>query len=155
MYHETLEFVSLFFAGVLAGEELVVCYGVRAPVASLAAAPHIQLRQAMVRRLRVLVPVMFVSTAVSAAAVAALEGAAPGLGFRCAGVAALLTWILVTLFGTVPINEAVLSWQPNAPPKDWRARVRRWGALDTVRCWAAVIAFACFLTAAALRMSGI
>jgi uncharacterized membrane protein len=53
----------------------------------------------------------------------------------------------VTLGGTVPINAAVLDWDASAPPADWRARVDRWEQLNTVRTWAAVIAFAVLLTA--------
>jgi hypothetical protein len=59
MLAEVLGFVNLFCAGVLAGEEVVICYGVRGPVASLDPQPGILLRQALIRRLRVLVPAIF------------------------------------------------------------------------------------------------
>jgi uncharacterized membrane protein len=62
----------------------------------------------------------------------------------------LLVWILVTLFGTVPINEAALDWRPDAPPANWRALVDRWERLNTVRTCAAVLAFAFLLTGTAL-----
>jgi hypothetical protein len=54
--------LALFFAGLLAGEELAVRYGVRAPVAALADAVHIQLRQGLIRTLRILVPIVFLPT---------------------------------------------------------------------------------------------
>jgi hypothetical protein len=47
-----------------------------------------------------------------------LDGADDGLGFRWAGVLALLAWILVTAIGTLPINT--LQWRPDAPPANWR-----------------------------------
>jgi hypothetical protein len=47
----------------------------------------------------------------------------------------------------------VLAWEPSAPPKNWPTLVSRWERLDTVRCWAAMAAFALFLTAVALRLS--
>jgi len=56
MLVEVLGFTNLLCAGMLAGEEFVIRYGVRAPVASLDPQPEIQLRQALIRRLRVLVP---------------------------------------------------------------------------------------------------
>jgi uncharacterized membrane protein len=62
-----------------------------------------------------------------------------------AGVIALLVWFLVTLFGTVPINAAALDWRPEAPPPDWTAAVNRWESLNTVRTWAAILAFALLL----------
>jgi uncharacterized membrane protein len=64
---------------------------------------------------------------------------------RCAGLTALLAFILTTLFGTVPINEGVLTWDPTAPPSDWRGLVDRWERLDVARTWAALAAFALFL----------
>ena len=137
---------SVLFAGLLAGEEFVIRYGVRGPLASLNDQPHILLRQALIRPLRVLVPSLYVATLISAAATTALDGIGSGLALRCIGLAALLVWIAVTLGGTVPINAAVLDWNATAPPADWRAQIDRWEQLDTVRTWAAVIAFASLLT---------
>jgi hypothetical protein len=54
---------------------------------------------------------------------------------------------LTTFLGTVPINAATLTWRSDAPPDNWRAMVGKWERLDTVRFWAAVVAFALFLTA--------
>jgi hypothetical protein len=75
----------------------------------------------------------------SAAAAAALDGIDPGLALRCSGLGALLVWIAVTPGGTVPINAAVLDWDANAPPANWRAQVDRWEHLDTVRTWGWVL----------------
>jgi hypothetical protein len=149
-----LEFVNLFCAGILAGIEIVIHYGLRAPAEVLDEQPQIQLRQALVRRLRVLVPAFFVPTAVSGIAMTVLDGAAPGFGFRCAGVLAVLTWISIRVIGTVPINSATLTWQPGAPPKNWRALVNQAERFHIAGAWAAVMAFAFFLTAVALRLAG-
>ncbi len=139
------EFVNLFCAGILAGIEFVVRYGIRGAIPVLDEQPQIRLRQALIRRLRVAVPIVYASTALSAVAVTILDGT----GFRYAGLVAVLGWTLVTFIGTVPINKATLTWQPAAPPADWRALVRRWERLDTARWWAAALVFASFLTAAA------
>ena len=148
-----LDVVNLFFAGMLAGIEFVIHYGLRVPAERLDEQSQLQLRQALVLRLRVLVPAFFVPTAVSAIALTALHGAAPGFGFRLAGVAAILTWIGIRVIGTVPINSATLTWQPSAPPKDWKAQVNHAERFHIVGVWAAVLAFACFLTAAALGLA--
>jgi uncharacterized membrane protein len=143
--------VNLFLAGLLAGEELVIRYGVRAPIASLEPRPHIAVRQALIRRLRVLVPALIGPTLGSAVAVTVADRRRPQVVVRGAGVLALLVLVLVTLLGTAPINAAALAWAPEAPPADWQAQVRRWERLDTVRCWAALAAFALFLAAGSGR----
>jgi hypothetical protein len=148
-----LDFINLFFAGILAGIEIVIHYGLRAPTEVLDEQSQIRLRQALVLRLRVLVPAFFVPTAVSGIAVTVLDGGAPGFWFRCAGVLAMLTWILIRVIGTVPINSATLTWQPGAPPKNWRALVNHAERFHIVGVWAVVMAFAFFLTAVALKLA--
>jgi uncharacterized membrane protein len=141
---------SVLFAGLLAGEEFAIRYGVRGPLASLDDRPHILLRQALILPLRVLVPAVYLATLVSAGAATVLDGIDSGLALRGVGLGVLLVWIAVTLGGTVPINAAALDWDANAPPADWRAQVDRWEHLNTVRTWAAVTAFALLLTALTL-----
>jgi len=148
-----LEFVVLFFAGLLTGAEFIVCFGVRSTITVLDEQPQIQLRQALIRRLRMLVPAVYVPTLLSAVAMTVLAGTKDSFWWRCVGLLALLVWTLTTFVGTVPINKATLTWRPDAPPEDWRGIVRRWERLDKVRLWAALAAFAFFLTAA-LRLGG-
>lgn len=144
-------FVNLFFVGLLAGEEFTIRYGVRGPLASLNDRAHIQLRQALIRRLRVLVPAIFALTLLSGVAITFWAGFDHSFGFRCAGLLTLLTFLVITLKGTVPINQAALTWDPVAPPQNWQELVRRWEQLDTARCWVAMTAFALFLTAMTVR----
>ena len=78
LIHAIVEFVSLFFAGVLAGEELVICYGVRTVIAVLDQQPQIQLRHALIRRLRAVVPAIFILTALSLLAAMSLDETGAG-----------------------------------------------------------------------------
>jgi Domain of unknown function (DUF1772) len=142
MIHAIVEFLNLFFAGVLAGEEFVICYGVRTVVAVLDQQPQIQLRHALIRKLRALVPAIFILTALSGAAAMSLDGTGPGFRLRCLAALGLLIWVVTTLFGTVPVNKDTLTWRADAPPKNWRVLVGRWERFDMARCWAAVISFA-------------
>lgn len=148
-----VEFVNLFCLGILAGEEFTIRYGVRAPVASLDDRAHIVLRQALIRKLRILVPIIFATSIISGIAVIVLNSFNFNLefGLRCAGLLALITFITVTLKGTVPINQAALTWNPIAPPQNWRSLISRWEQLDNVRFWVAVAAFVLFLAAMALQ----
>lgn len=146
MLVNAFEFVNVLCVGMLAGEEFVICYGVRAPVASLDEKLQLQVRQALIRTLRLLVPAIFGSALISGIAVAVLTHGRGG-ELRYAGLVALLAFISITLGGTVPINQAVLTWEVEAPPKDWKTLVRRWERLDTARTWAAISAFCLFLGA--------
>jgi len=148
-----LDVVNVFFAGILAGMEFVIHYGLRAPAEVLDEQSQIQLRQAMVLRLRVLVPAFFIPAAVTGIAVTVLDGGAPGFWLRCAGVLAIVIWIFIRVIGTVPINSATLTWQPGAPPKDWKALVNHAERFHIVGVWAMVLAFAFFLTAMALKLT--
>ena len=148
MLIEVLVFANLLCTGILAGEEFVIRYGVRRPVASLDPEPHIRLRQALIRRLRVLVPIIFGLAFLSGIAVTVLERSSPWSGFLGAGVFSLIAFISITLAGTVPINQAVLTWEATAPPEGWHVVIERWELLDTARTWAALAAFGLFLGAA-------
>ena len=148
-----LDVVSVFFAGLLAGMEIVIHYGLRAPAEVLDERAQLQLRQAMVLRLRVLVPAFFVPTAVSAIAATVLGGAAPGMWFRFVGLLAVLIWIVIRVIGTIPINSATLTWQLSAPPKNWQALVKHAERFHIVGVWAVVLTFALFLTALALKLT--
>jgi hypothetical protein len=86
----------------------VIHYGLRGPAAVLDERAQLQLRQALILKLRVLVPAIFLPALVFAAAFAIREGGASGAGFRIAGIVALLIWIAIRVVGTVPINSATL-----------------------------------------------
>ncbi|HLZ56438.1 MAG TPA: hypothetical protein VKR06_05770 [Ktedonosporobacter sp.] len=142
-----LAIVSVFFAGMLAGIEFVIHYGVSGPAEILDDQSQLKLRQSLVLRLRVLVPAFFLPAAVSGIAVTILDGGAPGFWLRCAGVLAILIWIVIRVIGTVPINSATVAWQPEAPPKNWKALVNHAERFHIVGVWVVVLAFAFFLTA--------
>jgi hypothetical protein len=148
-----LDFVTLFFAGMLAGIEFVIHYGLRGSAELLDERAQLQLRQALVLRLRVLVPTFFAPTTVFGIVVTLLNSATPGFVFRCAAVLALSIWILIRVVGTVPINSATAEWQLNAPPTNWRELVNRAERFHSVGVWAAVLAFAFFLTAVAFKLA--
>jgi len=120
-----LEFIKLFCSGMVAGSLFVILYGVRTPISLLDNASQIQVRQALIRRLRVVKPATILPTVLSGIAVAILDWSGPGFIFRWAGVLSLLACLLLTLLGTAPINKAAHTWQPNTPPQTWRIQVSR------------------------------
>ena len=148
-----LDFVTLFFAGMLAGIEFVIHYGLRGPSETLDDHTQLQLRQALIVRLRVLVPAFFAPTAVLGIILTFLNVGTPGFWFRCVAVLAVCLWVLIRVVGTVPINSATADWKLSAPPKDWKELVKRAERFHIVGVWAAILAFAFFLTAVALKLT--
>lgn len=149
---QSLYFISLFFAGVLAGMEIAIHYGLGTAPAVLSDQSQILLRQALVRKLRILLPAFFVPTLGLGISVAVLDRAAPSFRFQCAGLFALVTWIVIRTIGTVPINSATLAWDAEAPPQNWKALVNRAESFHIIGVWAAAIAFVLLLTAVAVRL---
>jgi hypothetical protein len=147
----SVEFVNLFFAGILAGLEVAIHYGFHAQMAALDERPQIALRQGLVRRLRWLVPAFFLPTALLGIAVAIADKTGPGFYFRAAALVAVAAWVLVRIVGTVRINSATLEWNASAPPKNWREQIGKVERFHIVGTWAAILAFVFFLGAAIQR----
>lgn len=141
----TIDLLQLLFVGILAGFEIAVHYGIGAPPQSLREDAQVVLRQAMVRRLRVLAPALFFPSLLLTILVAIRDRRDPGFWLHYAAVAALLVWALVRIVRTVPVNSATLEWNPEAPPTNWRALIEKTERFHVVAAWAAVIAFVCLL----------
>ncbi|GCE28701.1 hypothetical protein KDA_41850 [Dictyobacter alpinus] len=148
-----LDLMNVFFAGMLAGIEFVIHYGVREPAEQLSDHSQLQFRKALVIKLRVLVPAFFAPAAILGIGLTFLNTTMPGFVFRCVAVVALLIWIVIRVIGTVPINSATVDWALDAPPQDWKAQVTYAERFHIVGVWAAVLTFACFLLAVALRLA--
>jgi hypothetical protein len=140
-----IEITNLFFTGILAGIEVAVHYGFHAPTVALDTKAQIQLRQGVIRRLRWLVPAIFIPSALTGIALTVVDGHAPGLPFRLVALGAVLVWIIVRIVGTVRINSATLEWNPEVPPENWRQRITTAEQFHIVGTWAAVLAFVFFL----------
>lgn len=52
--------------------------------------------------------------------------------------------MLVTVLVNVPINGKVQSWQPDAPPEDWKLLRDRWERFHNIRALLSVLGFALF-----------
>jgi len=137
--------VQLVLVGLLAGEEFIVRWGVQPAMASLPDDAHLRTRIALVKSLKVVVPMLMVPAVLATLAVVVVvvvvAGAGDGLGWRVAAAVALGVFVLASFLGTVPINIRVNDWDPLDPPADWKRVVVRWERIDVVRSSAAIVAF--------------
>ncbi|WP_336632331.1 MULTISPECIES: anthrone oxygenase family protein [unclassified Microbacterium] len=139
--------VQLVLAGLLAGEELIVRWGIQPAISSLPDDAHVRTRIALVRRLKVVVPILMVPTLLASVALVIAAGGADGFAWRIAGMAAMVVFALSSFLGTVPINMGVNDWDPAAPPANWRHVVTRWERIDVLRSSAAAAGFILFTVA--------
>ncbi len=135
------ELLGLFFVGLLAGFEVAVHYGIGAPPSALTESAQIILRQSMVRRLRVLAPMLFAPSLLFAIMIAVKERNEPQSWLRYIAISMLLVWTIIRIARTVPVNSATLEWNPEAPPSGWRSLIERTERFHVVAAWAAVVAF--------------
>lgn len=133
--------VQLVLVGLLAGEEFIVRWGIQPALSAMPDDAHVRARIALVRSLKVIVPILIVPTVLASVAVLVTAGTTGGLGWRIAATVALVVFLLASFLGTVPINIGVNDWDPAAPPADWKRVVARWERIDVLRSSAAVLAF--------------
>lgn len=139
----TLAILAAVLTGLLAGGETVVRVGVQPALSTLGRVESIRARQALIARLKWLVPAIaipgfLVSVAAAIVATASGGGAAP---LQWVSVGAFVLFWAIAGAGTVPINIRIADWDAGAPPADADAVVARWAAIDLARCGAAVLAF--------------
>ena len=143
-----IQTTQLVLIGLLAGEELIMRYGVQPALDSLPDSAHVHARIALVKRLKIVVPIIMAPTVVVSVGLLIVAGADDGLAWRVAGLAALIGFLLFSFLGTVPINMKVNDWNPQEPPEGWRRVAHRWETIDTFRSGAAMLSFVFFAIAA-------
>ena len=143
----SLTTVNLFFTGLLAGEEVAMRFGIRGPPRDMDPPAHIVMRQHLVRTLRVLVPLLFAGAIATGVAQIWLDSFVGVNAARRAGLEVLIAFIVLTMTSTVPINQAILAWDPDDLPTGWLSVIDRWERLDTIRTLLAIVAFILFLFA--------
>jgi len=62
--------------------------------------------------------------------------------FLLAAMGCLFVGMLVTVVVHFPINDAIMTWQPDTPPADWQDLRARWLTAHAVRTVVAVAGFA-------------
>src|SRR5947207_2942816 len=111
MSHILIESISLFFLGILAGEEFIVRYGLQPAMDKLEDGAHILARVALVRRLKVVVPAIMAPSVIAVILVLVTAADRTGAVYRWLGAASLLAFVLFSFLGTVPINMKVNDWK--------------------------------------------
>ncbi|MFJ3380716.1 hypothetical protein ACIPJ2_09935 [Curtobacterium sp. NPDC090217] len=81
---------QLVLVGLLAGEELIVRWGVQPAMAALPDDAHVRTRIALVKSLKVVVPILMIPAVLASIAVLVVGGTGDGLAWRIAAVIAFV-----------------------------------------------------------------
>jgi Domain of unknown function (DUF1772) len=130
---------------VVVGFEIAVHYDLGSPPQSLSENAQILLRQAIVLRLRILAPALFLPTLAFGIGLTIQERHSSDTWLHGIALGLLIVWVVIRVLKTVPVNSATLDWSPETPPAGWRKQVERTERFHVVAAWAAVAAFVCFL----------
>ncbi|CUU55539.1 Uncharacterized membrane protein [Parafrankia irregularis] len=143
--------VSLVLTGLVAGTMTIGLVAVRPALHSLPTTSYVLVKQAFdISYPKLMKPLQITSllSAVALTVAAAVDGASTSAIFAAVASAAVLTNILVTVRGDLPINNAMATWKPEAPPSDWQAQRARWDFFNSIRTTAAVSALVLLAVAA-------
>ena len=143
--------ISLVVTGLVAGTLTVGLVAVRPAMHSLPPTPYVLVKQAFdVSYPRMMKPLQLASllATIALAVAAGVAGATACAVLAAVAAACVLTNILVTVRGDLPINNAMATWKPEAPPPDWREQRARWDFFNSIRTTAAVSALVLLALAA-------
>ncbi|ETA01118.1 hypothetical protein CcI156_17330 [Frankia sp. CcI156] len=143
--------ISLVLTGLVAGTLTVGLVAVRPAMHSLPPTPYVMVKQAFdisYPRMMKLLQITNLIATIALAVAAGVTGATACAVLAGIVAACVLTNILVTVRGDLPINNAMATWQPESPPADWREQRARWDFFNSIRTTAAVIALVLLALAA-------
>jgi uncharacterized membrane protein len=126
-------YIALLLAGVLAGSELTSRLIVHPALWRLPYEMQVAAEKLMYRRFASVDPFLMTATVISGfVAAASLHGRASTLAL--AGAISFASMLALTVVANMPINVAILRWDPaNGDPARWRALRRRWDVIHSVR----------------------
>ncbi|MCL9795081.1 DUF1772 domain-containing protein [Frankia sp. AgKG'84/4] len=133
--------LSLVLTGLVAGTMTIGLVAVRPALHSLPATSYVLVKQAFdVSYPKFMKPVQIASLLSTVALAVVVAVAGPATCAILAAIAAVTIFvnIIVTVRGDLPINNAMATWAPDAPPSDWQAQRARWDFFNAIRTTAAV-----------------
>ena len=150
----SVRFLSVFFAGLVAGATLCVLLIERTLPDS--ASFYVLYKQRMIQALTVPLPLLAALAGVAVLVDAyglwrAPDASRIGLALALAGFALVAVGGILTKAGHFPINDQIASWDPASPPASWAALQAKWASLHLMRTLASVAAFAALIGSNLLR----
>lgn len=127
-----ITFLNILSAALLAGIMFGIWIGYN-PI-DLSEPSYIEQQQNMIRRLKVLMPLLGLATIVLTVISAFLQKQSK-VAFISLLIAAMMLVAsgLITRFGNQPINDIVMTWAVDSPPGNWMELRDKWLSLHIIR----------------------
>lgn len=138
-----LAFLTVIVAGFTACAEFGSYAWVHPVIRRLPPNYHIQVEQGLVKSFGRAMPVlMILSTILSVSYTIRLQSSAfaPRV-LALGGTAAIIVAVISTVIFNVPRNAAVLTWDPENLPSDWKKQRNTWEFFQGVRSWLLLLGF--------------
>ena len=153
MARKMVLFGSLLFVGLTAGAAYVVWFDY--DPAGMSPSFYAEAMQHAIRVLTVPLPAIVVLGMLFTvvASFQARNDRAPFLLLTMASLC-IIGVALITRFGNIPINNAILTWNVGSPPVDWARIAAKWWRFQTARVVLQTVALCLVSSAVLIRMPG-
>jgi len=146
--------LSLFFSGLLVGNELAVAVFIHPVLYSVSDEAHVRVAKPLARRLGHSMPLWYALSLVFAILqmlIMRAAPAAPAARWLCCAAAMLLALIIVhTILLPAPINNRIARWDIDRLPTDWLSMRRRWDLYHRVRVLLLIVVMVLLILSALL-----
>lgn len=147
--NRVLKLGHLFAFALLAGFMAVVQWSLVPAQNRLDGSAYTTLEQGMNKVLTLLMPALMIISLVTGLGVlvGAFRERIRTRWLSLVGVASLVVMVISTLIINAPINSAIDTWNPDAPPADWQALRDRWEMGHALRSYVGLGGFLAALAA--------
>jgi uncharacterized membrane protein len=151
MILKTLLLLTLIAYSMIVSQSFMYILALRKASLGLDAGGYIRLRKLIDEAMRASFKYVIYSALILCLALTLMSARQPGsLLFTTAVIAfaALITDVIITLKGNMPINDIINSWSPDSYPTDWSAHRTRWLAFFGYRQVVNILGFLSLLVGA-------
>lgn len=140
---DLLGFITIIIAGFTACAEFTSYALVHPVILQLPQKQHIRFEQGSLKTYGLIMPVLMPLSVILTLSFAIFAKDFGGIEtisrFSSAGMFILAT--IITIRYNVPINNAIIEWDAENPPSDWKEIRKRWMFFQSIRSWLLLIGF--------------
>jgi hypothetical protein len=138
---------DVFCTGIVAGGFTMGAIAVHPAAGALAASPHMQFRQELIRRLSKLWPPFMLAPIVAAPLALTWCRGAVDSSMDLVGLLLSFLTVGITVVINAPLNRRFARWSGDTLPVGWHEQIERWNTAHMLRMISSLGAFVCAIVA--------